>query len=186
MRIIAGKHKGRNIQLGKANGVRPTSGFAREAIFNLISHGRFAGDASPYIGKRVADICCGSGALGLEALSRGAAHVTFVDHSPESLKAARANAEHFKEEPNCRFLQADATRLPPSREPYSLIFIDPPYGGKHTNAILSCLHLGQWLDQHSLIVIEQDARDPFHLPPGYQEMDLRHYGRAAIRLLRKG
>ena len=101
MRIISGKHKGRKIELGKeaASFVRPTSDFAREAIFNILSHSDLGLDRHAYIDQDVLDACCGTGALGLEALSRGAKHVTFVDKSREALANAHFNAKKCTKAP---------------------------------------------------------------------------------------
>ena len=110
MRIIAGKHRGRRIDVVDTTRIRPTSSRTREAIFNIISHGEFARAAdSPFIGKRVMDLYCGTGAFGLEALSRGAGHVTFVDNNRESLALAQHNAERMGEKPHTQFLQNEKT-----------------------------------------------------------------------------
>ena len=106
LRIIAGRHRGRQIETSSAKTLRPTSGMARGALFNIISHGEFSGENNPFIGKSVADLFCGSGALGFEALSRGAASVTFIDQSQDSLNLVRKTAEHFKEISNCRLLRS--------------------------------------------------------------------------------
>jgi len=184
MRIIAGKHKGRHIEVARgAAHVRPTSGFAREAIFNIISHGEYAEDP-PYLGKSVADLCCGSGAFGLEALSRGAAHVTFVDTDHQSLQSARANAERLGEDGHVSYVRADISQLPPAPKPYGLIFLDPPYFSSLIAPALKSLRAGGWVDVDSLIVIEHDQGEQAALPPGFAETDTRRYGRAVIRLAR--
>jgi 16S rRNA (guanine966-N2)-methyltransferase len=186
MRIIAGKHKGRKIEIARASPhVRPTSGFAREAIFNIISHGAYAGEHSPYLGKSVADLCSGSGAFGLEALSRGAAHVTFVDMDHHALQGARQNAETLGERDHASFVRASIASLPVAPQPYGLIFLDPPYFSNLVTACLKSLREGAWADKETLIVIEQDAREPLALPPGFILADERKYGRAVIRLLRQ-
>lgn len=186
MRIIAGKHKGRKIDSGKAAPhVRPTSGFAREAIFNIISHGIYTlGGRSPFIHKPVADLCCGTGAFGLEALSRGAAQVTFVDMDHHALLATRANAERMGESDHASFLRADVAQLPQAKAPFGLIFLDPPYFSSLIPPCLKSLLAGKWVDAESLIIIEHDARETPALPAEFAETDTRHYGRAAVRLLR--
>lgn len=188
MRIIAGKHKGRKVELsGKADHVRPTSGFTREAVFNIISHGVYAQGGKPfYHGGRVADIFCGSGAFGLEALSRGAAHVTFVDMDHHTLLGAKTNAERMGEVESVAFLRANAAQLPPAREPYALVFLDPPYFSNLLPQCLSSLAASGWLDSHSLIIIEHDQREQPGVPEIFREIDARRYGRAFIRLLQWG
>lgn len=186
MRIVSGKHKGRKVELGKqAAHVRPTTVFMRQAVFNIITHGEFADEEnSPYIGKYVADIFCGSGAFGLEAISRGASHVTFVDMDHHTLLNAKANAERFGEIDNVSFLRANASQLPPSKHIYSMVFLDPPYFSNLITPCLNGLLAGKWVDEHSLIIVEHDQREQVTLPAGLYEIDVRRYGRAFVRLLR--
>lgn len=183
MRIIAGKHKGRRIDLLKdADGkIRPTSEFAREAIFNILSHGKGGGS---FIGKNVLDVFCGTGAFGLEALSRGAASVTFVDSSREAIASARHNATRMNESENVEFLQVNATKLGRSRKTYSLIFIDPPYFEKLITPTLMALHSGEWLAKDALLVIEHDSKEVIEIPALFEVIDQRKYGRATIELLK--
>jgi 16S rRNA (guanine966-N2)-methyltransferase len=184
MRIISGKHKGRRVELGKdATGIRPTSDFAREAIFNILAHGKHAPGGHAYIDKSVLDLYCGTGAFGLEALSRGAAHVTFVDKSKEALFTARHNAERMGETDTSDFILADATRLPRAKKPFSLIFLDPPYFTKLVEPTLASLHATGWIDPEALLVIEHDAKETITIPGEYQLADERRYGRATIKLL---
>src|SRR5215472_13847040 len=106
LKIIAGKHRGKNIQTKKNSTIRPTGARTREAVFNILMHGQFGGhEHSPLIDKSVIDLFCGTGALGLEALSRGAKHVTFVDEAAESLSLANANAAYMKESENAQFIR---------------------------------------------------------------------------------
>lgn len=186
MRIIAGKHKGRKIELGKEAGslVRPTSDFARESIFNILMHSKHSAQGECFIGKNVLDVFCGSGAFGLEALSRGAARVTFIDKSREALMSAKANALKMGEEATTEFMLADATMLGKARAPFALVFLDPPYFGKIMEPALACILKGGWVDAESLIVIEHDEKDAITLPEGLQKLDGRRYGRAIIELLR--
>ncbi len=188
MRIIAGKHKGRKLEVGKLSPhVRPTSGFTREAIFNILSHGEYGTEeSSPFRGKRVVDLCCGSGAFGLEALSRGAAHVLFVDMDHHTLLSAKANAERLGESGSVSYLRANVSQLPPAAEPFSLVFLDPPYFGNLLGPGLTSLANGGWITKNSLIVIEHDAREQPNIPPAFQQVDERRYGRAYVRLLKLG
>lgn len=193
MRIIAGKHRGRSLETLKSKGtkspkakpsIRPTSSMAREAIFNIVSHSRIAADDGPPLtGLRVADVCCGSGALGLEALSRGAENVTFVDSSRESLKIVRNNTARFGEMEHAQFLHTPATQLPVLKTPFHLIFLDPPYEGGLLPGILIALLKAGWVDDETLIVIEHDTKLPPLIPEPFQSIDQRKYGRATIQLL---
>ena len=181
MRIISGKHKGRRIEAGKTgNGIRPTSGFARQAIFNILEHSRFGGDAHPFRDRRVADLFCGSGAFGLEALSRGAAHAAFVDKSAASLAATQQNAERFGENARASFIRCDATSLPPAPGPYALVFLDPPYGKGLAAPALASLLRGNWLEPGGLVIVEREAQEKLIPPPGLTLADSRRYGRAAV------
>ena len=112
MRIISGKHKGRRIEMAKetSGAIRPTSEFAREAIFNILNHNNFT-DEHPFIDKDVLDVFCGTGAFGLEALSRGAKSVTFVDSARDAMLIARHNAQRMNELENVEFLHTNATKL---------------------------------------------------------------------------
>jgi 16S rRNA (guanine966-N2)-methyltransferase len=186
MRIIAGKHKGRRIELGKNTGdaIRPTSDFAREGIFNILAHGKHGLNGHSFDGQHVLDVFCGSGAFGLEALSRGASEVTFIDKAREAISAVRQNAERFNEIDTVDFVLADATRLSRSKKAYSLIFLDPPYFGKLIPPTLNSLHNGGWLDEESLIVIEHDAKEIVDLPENFSIIDERKYGRAMVKLLK--
>lgn len=186
MRIISGKHKGRRIDLLKdADGkIRPTSEFAREAVFNILSHGKLVADGHGFINKNVLDVFCGTGAFGLEALSRGAGSVTFVDSSRESIASARHNAEKMGETETTEFLQTNATKLGRARKTYSLIFIDPPYFEKLLPPTLLALHNGGWIAPDALIVIEHDSKETIEIPDVFEVIDQRKYGRAMIELLK--
>ncbi|NBX03681.1 MAG: 16S rRNA (guanine(966)-N(2))-methyltransferase RsmD [Alphaproteobacteria bacterium] len=185
MRIISGKHKGRRIELGKdAVTVRPTSEFAREAIFNILTHSKHIPDGAAYAGKQVLDVYCGTGAFGLEALSRGAAKVTFIDKAREALATTKHNVVRMHEEETTDFLLADATRLPRARSAYSLIFLDPPYFSKLIEPTLASLLAGGWIEKGGLIVVEHDAKEAITLTPEFEVLDERRYGRAQVNLLR--
>ena len=186
MRIISGKHKGRKIELLKEAGgkVRPTSEFAREAIFNILSHGKLAADGYSFIGKAVLDVFCGTGAFGLEALSRGAKSVTFIDQSREALASVRHNIINIHEENNAELIQTNASKLGKARKDYSLIFLDPPYFEKLLVPTLLALHNGGWIAQDALIVIEHDAKEIIEIPEFFEIINQRKYGRAVVQLLK--
>ena len=186
MRIISGKHRGRKIELGKeaASIVRPTSDFAREAIFNILVHGKHGANGASFIDKEVLDVFCGTGAFGLEALSRGASRVLFIDQSREAIANARYNVLKMKEEASADFLLADATRLGRAKKTYPLVFLDPPYFGKMIEPALKSLHAGGWLDQDSLVIVEHDAKEQVAFPEAFTLLDERRYGRAVVNLLK--
>jgi 16S rRNA (guanine966-N2)-methyltransferase len=185
MRIIAGKHKGRRIELGKdiPETIRPTSDFAREAIFNILIHGKNGLNGHTFTGKDVLDVYSGTGALGLEALSRGARSVTFIDNARDALAIARHNAQRMNES-EVDFFQADATRLGKARKAYSLIFLDPPYFSKLLAPTLNSLREGGWIEADGILVIEHDNKETVEVPPAFAIVDERRYGRATIKLLK--
>lgn len=184
MRIISGKHRGRRIELArKATQVRPTSGMAREALFNILCHGKYA-QQMPIAGQQVLDVFCGSGAFGLEALSRGAAHVTFIDRSRDSLESVRGNAERYGEIQTTSFSRVDATQLPSATRTFGLVFIDPPYNEiKVVLPTLKSLRERGWLAQGAVIIVEHEARQEWEVPPEFELLDERRYGRAMLKFL---
>ena len=186
MRIIAGKHKGRRIELPKeaAQSVRPTSDFARQAIFNILTHGRHGLNGHSFEGIQVLDVFCGTGAFGLEALSRGAAHVTFVDSAREALAAARHNAERIGELGQADFLLANAAKLGKSSRAYDVVFLDPPYFSGLIGPTLEALKAGGWLAPGATLITEHDAKETLALPQGFSPLDERRYGRAVVALIR--
>ena len=186
MRIISGKHKGRKIELGKeaADIVRPTSDFAREAIFNILTHGKYGQNGHSFIDKEILDVYCGTGAFGLEALSRGATRVLFIDQSREAIANARYNAMKMNETDAVDFLQADATKLGKAKKAYPLIFLDPPYFGKMLEPTLKGLYEGGWIAKDGLVIIEHDAKEVITIPEFLNILDERRYGRAVIKLMK--
>jgi 16S rRNA (guanine966-N2)-methyltransferase len=184
LRIIAGKHRGRKIFMKEGKDIRPTGSRAREGIFNILLHGRFAGlDNSPIVDKKVVDLFCGSGALGLEALSRGAAHVTFVDQSGESIALVKHNVEHFGEMGNAKFVRSDSANLPPSTHKFTLAFMDPPYKSALAIKALESLHKNKWLEPDAVVVVEVSKTEEILPPSMYDVFDMRDYGNNRIYFL---
>lgn len=181
MRIIAGSYKNRKLCVPEDDSVRPTSARMREAMFNILMHGEFGG--AQVIGARVADICCGTGALGFEALSRGAAHCSFVDASKKSLALVEKTSAHFGALAQCTLLHHDATSLPQASSPYELIFADPPYSVNILPNMLASLRARGWLKSGTLLVAELPA---FGITPpvleGAEEVLSRRYGKAALHI----
>ena len=184
MRIIAGKHRGLALaEVGegdRAAHLRPTTDRVREAIFNLIANGPY-GD--PIAQARVLDLFAGTGALGLEALSRGAARVAFVDDGAPARALMRRNIEKLRAMGVTDVWRRDATRLGPNRGPgYDLIFLDPPYGmGLGEKALAAALE-GGWLAPAALIVWEEGT--PPIPPEGMALLDQRRYGDTMVTILR--
>jgi len=174
MRIVSGKFKRRLMSSPKGNVTRPTTDRVRESLFNLLYSLGGVDD------KRILDMFAGTGALGLEALSRGASSVTFVESNPRVLRFARANAENFGIQKQCSFLSVDAIRFlkRPPRVKYDFIFADPPY------ELPEMARLPEWaqnhLEEYGIFVLEHDKRIFFDDHPGL--LISRKYGRTIVSI----
>lgn len=184
MRIIGGARRGLKLaEVGEGDPtahLRPTSDRVRETIFNLLING---GHGDPVTGARVLDLFAGTGALGLEALSRGAARVAFVDDGATARALLRANIEKMQAMGATDVWRRDATRMGPNRGPgYGLVFLDPPYHkGLGEAALASCLD-GDWLAPGAMVVWEEGTAP---VPPaGFDMLDQRKYGETLVTLLR--
>ena len=184
MRIITGALGGRRIQSPEGAATRPTSDRARQAIFNILEHAPWSPGVEDL---RVADLFAGSGAMGLEALSRGAAFCLFVESATPALAAIRANLETFGLTARARALRQDATRLAPrtaAEPPFDLAILDPPYGAGLGEQALEVLRNGGWLAPDAVVALERGADEPETVPPGFKVLDVRRYGAAKVQLLR--
>ncbi|HYD32904.1 MAG TPA: 16S rRNA (guanine(966)-N(2))-methyltransferase RsmD [Azospirillaceae bacterium] len=185
MRIVGGSHRGRRLEAPSGRDVRPTSDRTREAIFNILAHAGWGPDgASPVDGARVLDAFCGTGALGLEALSRGAARAVFLDQARGSLDAARRNVEALNEGGRADILRADATRPPPARAACTLAFLDPPYGRGLAVDALPALAARGWFAAAAVVVVEETASSPLPVPDGFTVLDEREYADTRVVFLR--
>jgi 16S rRNA (guanine966-N2)-methyltransferase len=181
MRIVGGEFRGRPLATPRTNAIRPTTDRTREALFNVLAH-RFADRLE---GARVLDLFAGTGALGLEALSRGASHCIFIEESTEGRGLIRENVEAFGLLGRTKIFRRDATNLGDvgTIQPFGLLFADPPYGkGLGERALASAL-AGGWLIPGALCVVEEAASAPFGPVPGFTLVDERSYGETIIRLL---
>lgn len=183
MRIVAGQFRGRALTpLGKgdqAAHLRPTTDRVRESLFNVLCSGRF-GD--PITGYRVLDLFAGTGALGLEALSRGASHVTFVDDGKTAQTLIRKNIQICQSSESTTVLKMDATQLAQNPDAaYDLIFMDPPYGKAMGEQALTQLETGNWIAEDAILVWEENKSMP--APKGYVHLDTRKYGDTYITIL---
>jgi 16S rRNA (guanine966-N2)-methyltransferase len=189
MRIVGGRFRGRALaapgaQGGGAAHLRPTSDRVRESIFNLLAHAGYA-DPPPPEGARVLDLFAGVGALGLEALSRGAACCVFVDDHGPSRALIRRNVETLGVIGETRIYRRDAPRLGPCRgAPYDLVFLDPPYRRGLAAAALASAAGGGWLAPGALAVVETAADEAFAAPEGFAALDERRYGETQVTILR--
>ena len=182
MRIVAGRLKGRALLTPKGEGIRPTSDRLRETIFNVLSHAPFLGGVDVITGALVLDIFAGTGAFGFEAISRGAAFAGFIDIGVEARGLIRGNIEAFGLGGITRILKRDATRLGPIEtfDPFTLVFVDPPYGqGLGEQALASAID-GGWLAKGAIIVLEERHGMPLHLPKTITVLDQRSIGEAQM------
>ena len=183
MRIVAGKYRGRRL-LGPADeSIRPTADRARQALFDILAHADLTPDGtSPLIGATVLDACCGTGAMGIEALSRGAARAIFLDHDGKALDIARANLAAIGAK--AEIVRADARHPPRAPAAATLVFLDPPYGEGAAAPMLGALAAQGWIAPGAIVAVETGPRDDFAAPQGFVERDRRRYGKAHFALLR--
>jgi len=183
MRIVAGKFKGRKLAPPpEDSSIRPTSDRAREALFDILTHAPW----SPGLDQmRVMDLYAGTGALGFEALSRGASHVTFVEQSRVALALLRQNAAHLGVTEQVAILGVDvaALRTPPV-QPIDIAFLDPPYGKGLAPIGLTRLRAPGWLSPEGIAIVETSIADPWTTPDDWTLLDERRYGKARLTMLR--
>ncbi len=183
MRIIGGKFKGHGLSGPKGQATRPTSDRVRESIFNILAHGV---DGFSLEGARVLDLFAGTGAMGLEALSRGARFCQFVDETAEARGVIRRNADALGVIGQCKIWRRDATRLGPAapQPGFDLIFADPPYNKDLGTKALASLVVGQWFNPQALVVVEEAEKASLACPPELTELDRRVYGDTQILIAR--
>src|SRR5712691_6952570 len=182
MRIVGGRLGGRTLAAPKSQNIRPTSDRLRESLFNILAHGY--GD--PIAGARVLDLFAGTGALGLEAMSRGAAFALLIDDGAEARALIRQNVEALGLGGVTRVFRRDATRLGAAHpnEPFGLIFLDPPYRKGLAEKSLASLHDGGWLAPDALAIVEEAADAGFAAPDGFAEIERRRYDDTEFTFLR--
>lgn len=178
MRIVSGKYGGRRLNAPEDQAIRPTSDKIRGAIFNALL------SRIDIEGAQVLDVFCGSGALGLEALSRGGAACIFIDNAPRSLALARSNAADLGAE-DVHFIRADACQLKPSSgDPADLVFLDPPYDKALAVPALQALHDSSWLANGAVCVLEVESSFNTVLPLPYVLLNEKTYGTTRVIYLR--
>ncbi len=182
MRIVGGRFRGRTLAAPTSRAIRPTADRLRESLFNILIHAY--GD--PVSGARVLDLFAGTGALGLEAMSRGAAFALFVDDGAEARALIRSNVEALGLGGATRIFRRDATKLGAAHpvEPFSLVFLDPPYGKGLATKALASAREGGWLAPGALVVVEEAANAEFAAPAGFIELERRDYDDTELVFLR--
>ena len=182
MRIVSGKFRGRNLKAPSSNAIRPTSDRLREAIFNILLHAY----ADPITGARVLDLFAGTGALGLEAMSRGAEYALFVEETAEARALIRVNVETLALTGATKIFRRDAAKLGDMgpMQPFDLVFCDPPYGQGLAEKSLVSARDGKWLAPSALVVVEEAVKAEFKTPGGFDELERRAYDDTAIIIAR--
>src|SRR6202790_627546 len=182
MRVVGGRLKGRNLVSPSSREIRPTADRLRESVFNILIH---AYD-DPITNSRVLDLFAGTGALGIEAVSRGASFALFVDNGAEARALLRNNVEALALGGVTKVYRRDATNLGEAHpvEPFSLVFLDPPYAKKLAEKALASLRDGGWLAPGALLVVEEAKEAEFAAPDGFEELERRVYDDTEFVFLR--
>jgi 16S rRNA (guanine966-N2)-methyltransferase len=182
MRIVGGRLRSRALVAPKSQAIRPTTDRLRETLFNILLHAY--GD--PVTGARVLDLFAGTGALGIEALSRGADFALFVDDGAEARAILRENVATLGLGGVTRIFRRDAAKLGAAQpvEPFSLVFLDPPYGKGLAERALASALAGGWIAPGALIVVEEAAQPRFAAPPGSAELERRPFDTTELIFLR--
>jgi 16S rRNA (guanine966-N2)-methyltransferase len=173
MRVVGGRLRGRTLAGPKSPAIRPTADRLRESVFNILVHTY----ADPITDARVLDLFAGTGALGIEALSRGAAFALFVDDDAEARALVRENVAALGLGGTSRIFRRDATKLGTAHpvEPFTLAFVDPPYGLGLAEKALASARAGGWITPGALIVVEEVKKAQFAAPEGFAELERRSY-----------
>ncbi len=182
MRVVGGRWRGRALVPPKSQAIRPTADRLRESLFNILLHTY----DDPVSGARVLDLFAGTGALGIEAASRGAAFVLFIDESAEARALLRENVAALGLGGASRIFRRDATKLGPAHPlaPFSLVVLDPPYGRGLAAPALAAARAGGWLAPDALIVVEEAVKPAFAAPEGFNEIERRRYDDTEFIFLR--
>jgi len=182
MRVIGGRLRGRAIAAPQSQAIRPTADRLRESLFNILVHAF----ADPITEARVLDLFAGTGALGIEALSRGAAFALFVDDGAEARALIRENVAALGLGGASKIFRRNATKLGDAHPvpPFSLAFVDPPYGFDLAAAAMGSARAGGWFDADALVVVEEAAKTQFVAPEGFREVDRRRYDDTEFVFLR--
>jgi len=179
MRIVGGAWRGRRLQAPTGWDTRPTSDRVRQTVFDIISH-RFAPLPQD---AQVLDLFAGTGALGLEALSRGARFATFVDHDRAACETIDSNIKHLKAETRCKVIRADASRFLHRGPVFDLVFADPPYGKDLLVPALEHMLAAHMLAPDALLVLESGRELQTDIPPGFSVLDQRHVGSTSVHFI---
>lgn len=180
LRIIGGSHRGRRIEIPPGSDARPTGDRVREALFNIIMNG--PADAPDLADARILDACAGSGALGIEALSRGAAHAVFLDTDRAAVRQITANLDALDLSERADVRRMDVTR-PTAGSPCAILFLDPPYDSETAHVAPAALAQAGWIDPGGLLVIETRRGTEIDCGTGFKTVDMRSYGDTSLHFV---
>jgi len=180
MRIVGGEFRGRPLETPRSDAIRPTTDRTREALFNVLVHAH----GERLQGARVLDLFAGTGAFGLEALSRGASHCVFIEESAEGRGLIRTNVENFGLQGRTKIFRRDATSMGEvgTMMPFDILFADPPYGNGLAERAVESAIAGGWLKPAALVIVEEASSSPFRVPTGLALLDRRDYGGTTVTL----
>jgi 16S rRNA (guanine966-N2)-methyltransferase len=185
MRIVAGRHRGRRLIGPESLDIRPTSDRAREALFNILAHGDYETPKGPMPRDiAVLDVFAGTGALGLEALSRGAASVCFIERNKAAARLIQDTTAAMGEEARVHVLIRDATRPGQAPASFDLVLMDAPYRTEQSEPSLAALAEMGWLNKGCICCVELAKKESFQPDPAFTPLDERQYGAARIVILR--
>ncbi|MBT7583174.1 MAG: 16S rRNA (guanine(966)-N(2))-methyltransferase RsmD [Kordiimonadaceae bacterium] len=179
MRIIGGKYRGKKLIPPDGERIRPTTDRMRETLFNMLEHGSGPGIR----GSKILDLFAGTGALGIEALSRSAAHVTFIDNDPRSMKLIKQNTALIQKPENTTYLTTDSKKINKALGPFDIIFIDPPYNKAMIVPVLTNIHEQELLSQNGNIIIEYPSSENIEIPDYFSEIKSKKMGEASFSIL---
>lgn len=186
MRIVGGRHRGRPLEAPEGTALRPTADRVRESVFNVLTQGGARLGGRDWVaGARVLDGFAGTGALGLEAASRGALHVACMESDMTALDICRRNVAGLGEQTRVAVLGGDCLTPVRAAEPCSLVLLDPPYRQDLAAPALTALDEAGWIAEDSICVVELAAKEPFAPPPAFEVLDERRYGAARVVFLRR-
>ena len=182
LRIIGGSRRTRRLETPVGRKVRPTSERVREAIFNILQHSNLSGQSLD--GAKALDLFSGTGALGLEALSRGANYVMCIENDSAAIACITSNVESLDFKSHVKIIQADATNLPKAPFEFDYVFLDPPYGHGYAIPSLHSIDQGQWLKNKAIVILESSEKEALNIPAQFESLQCRVYGTSLIQILK--
>jgi len=179
MRIIGGKYRGKKLNPPQTDHIRPTTDRMRESLFNMLEHGTGPGIR----GSKILDLFAGAGALGIEALSRGAGHITFIDNDPRAMKLIKQNTALIQNPENTAYITVDGAKISNNLGQFDIIFIDSPYNKDLITPVLLNLNSQDLVSENGIVIIEHSASEDINLTEFFVEIKSRKMGDATFSIL---